>query len=217
MLQPLASLWRQSSRVTFYDAGGQPGQALFQEQGPGGQQHALGSRRRFRSSDEAYSYLRYWQSEPAARAELKWILQKSGPALATANGAVDGWLHALAGRLVSGAVVVMEEMSRQAMPGRLVAPASAAMSLAALAALPSLAVLPSIPAILNLLPVLEDLRIEGCEVLPELEQSLEQVNASIESVTAAAGSLEPAPDKVADIETALSDATDATTAALGAL
>ena len=41
-----------------------------------------GARRRFASATDAYSYLRYWMGEPAARAELQWILQRSGPSLA---------------------------------------------------------------------------------------------------------------------------------------
>lgn len=217
MLHPLASLWRQSSRVTFYESGGQSGQSLFQGSGLDGQSMGLGSRRRFVSGDDAYNYLRHWLGEPAARAELKWILARSGPSLVSSNGGADGWLHALAARLVAGAVVVLEEHSRQARPGRLVAPASAAMSAAALSALPSLSVLPQIPAVLNLLPVLEDIRIEGAEVLPELDQTMVQVTASIDSVTSASLSLEPAPNKVADIETSLSDATSRTTSALGAL
>jgi hypothetical protein len=217
MLHPLASLWRQSSHVTFYESGGQLGQALLDERGGGRQQHAMGSPRRFVSSDDAYSYLRYWAGEPAARAELRWILQRSGPSLVTAHGGIDGWLHALAGRLMTGAVVVLEELSRQAMPGRLAAPPGAAMSAAALSALPALSTLPQIPAIEDLLPVLEDIRIEGAEVLPELEQSLEQITVSIASVTAASVSLDPAPDKVGAIEVALADATSRTTDALGAL
>jgi hypothetical protein len=217
MLHPLASLWRQSSRVTFYESGAQLGQALLEERGQARQQHGLGSRRRFVSSDDAYSYLRYWAGEPAARAELRWILQRSGPSLVTAHGGMDGWLHALAGRLMTGAVVVLEELSRQAMPGRLVAPPGSAMSVAALSALPALSTLPQIPVVENLLPVLEELRIEGAEVLPELDQSLEQVNASIASVAAASLSLDPAPNKVADINAALLEASSRTTDALGAL
>lgn len=219
MLHPLASLWRQSSRVTFYESGGQLGQAMLQGSGLSNQPHALGARRSFRSNDDAYNYLRYWIAEPAARAELKWILQRSGPSLATSQGGADGWLHALAGRLVSGGIVVLEELSRQAMPGRLVVPAGAAtaMSAAALSALPALSVVPQIPAVLNLLPVLEDIRIEGAEVLPELDQTMDQVTASIASVKAASTSLEPAPNKVADITSSITDATSRTTSALGAL
>jgi hypothetical protein len=118
---------------------------------------------------------------------------------------------------MTGAVVVLEELSRQAMPGRLVAPPGAALSAAALSALPALSTLPQIPAVENLLPVLEEMQIEGAEVLPELDQSLEQVDASIASVAAASLWLDPAPDKVAAIEAALLDATSRTTAALGAL
>jgi hypothetical protein len=216
MLHPLASLWRHSSRVTFYESGGQIGQALLQGQGG---QHTLGSRRRFSSAADAYTYLRYWLGEPAARAELRWILQRSGPSLATANSGPDGWLHALAGRLMSGAVVVMEELSRQAQPGRLVAAPSAAgaASVAALSALPALSELPAIPVVPNLLPVLEDIRIEGAEVLPELNQALDQVNATIGTIGSASLSLEPAPSKVAAIKSTLSDATSRATATLGAL
>jgi hypothetical protein len=220
MLHPLASLWRHSSRVTFYESGGQIGQALLQggaQGGLAGQGSVLGSRRRFSSADDAYSYLRYWLGEPAARAELKWILQRSGPSLATAHAGADGWLHALAGRLMNGAIVVLEELSRQAMPGRLVAPPAAAMAAAALSALPALADLPAIPVVANLLPALEDIQIQSCEVLPELNQSLEQVQASIATVGAASLSLDPAPSKVAAITTSLTDATSRTTTALGAL
>jgi hypothetical protein len=217
MLHPLASLWRHSGRVTFYESGGQIGQALLAGGGPGGQAHVLGSRRRFSSSDDAYTYLRFWMGEPAARAELKWILQRSGPSLASANAGADGWLHALAARLTSGAIVALEETSRYAMPGRLVAPASASMSAAAVSALPTLAEIATIAVLADLLPALEDVRIEGAEVLPELNQSIEQVEAAIASVSAASLSLEPAPSKIAAIRTAIADASAKATAALGEL
>jgi len=213
MLHPLASLWRHSSRVTFYESGGQVGQALMHGNGV----HAPGARRRFVSSEEAFQYLRYWLAEPAARAELRWVLQRSGPSLATSQAGADGWLHALAGRLVSGAIVVVEEMSRQAMPGRLVAPPATAAAVAALAKLPALASMPAIAVPLNLLPVLEDIRIEGAEVLPELNQSLAQVKATIATIGSASLSLDPAPSKVAAIRTALATATSKTTTTLGEL
>lgn len=217
MLHPLASLWRHSGRATFYESGGQVGQALLQGGGLGEQAHALGSRRRFSSSDDAYTYLRYWMGEPAARAELKWILQRSGPSLASASAGVDGWLHALAGRLTSGAVVVLEEHNRFAMPGRLVAPSTAAMSAAAVSALPALAEVPAIPAVVDLLPVLEDIRIEGAEVQPELDLALEQLATAIASMGEASLSLEPAPTKIAAITTSITDAASKATAALDAL
>lgn len=214
MLHPLASLWRHSGRVTFYESGGQVGQSLLQG---GLQASAQGARRRFASSAEAFGYLRFWAGEPAARAELKWVLQRSGPSLVSAHGGADGWMHALAGRLVSGAVVVLEEISRQAMPGRLVAPASAALSAAAISALPALSAMPALPVVPDLLPVLEDIRIEGAQVLPELDQAQAQVKGAIASVGAASLSLDPAPTRVAAIRTALATATSQATTTLGAL
>lgn len=217
MLHPLASLWRHSGRVTFYESGGAAGQSLFQT-GSDGSGHVAGARRRFVSADDAYAYLRFWLGEPAARAELQWILQRSGPSLATARAGVDGWLHALAGRLVNGAVVVYEELSRQAMPGRLVAPSTSAMSAAAVAALPALATLaPEIPVVENLLPALEDIRIEGAEVLPELNQSLEQVTAAIATVSEASLSLDPAPAKVAAIQAEITAAASKASSDLSSL
>lgn len=210
MLHPLASLWRHSGRVTFYESGGQAGQNLLQGS-------LSGSRRRFRSTEEAHGYLRFWIGEPAARAELKWVLQRSGPSLANSHAGHDGWLQALAGRLANGAIVVLEEVSRQAMPGRLVAPPAAALSAAAIAKLPSLSDMPALAAPINLLPALEDIRIEGAQVLPELDQSLEQVKAAIASVSQASLSLEPAPSKVADIMAAVSSAAAASSSALGAI
>lgn len=179
--------------------------------------HAPGARRRFVSSEEAFQYLRYWLGEPAARAELRWVLQRSGPSLATSQAGADGWVHALSGRLVSGAIVVVEEMSRQAMPGRLVAPPATAAAVAALAKLPALASMPAIAVPLNMLPVLEDIRIEGAEVLPELNQSLAQVKATIATIGSASLSLDPAPSKVAAIRTALATAASRTTTTLGEL
>lgn len=213
MLHPLASLWRHSSRVTFYESGGQAGHALFQGGSPG-QPRGAGVRRRFSSATEAFNYLRYWQGEPAARAELQWVLQRSGPSLAGAHAGADAWLHALAGRLAAGAIVVLEESSRFAMPGRLVAPPAAA---ASAADLPPLSEAPAVAAVESLLPALEDVQIEGAKVLPELEQSLAQVDSAVASVGAASLSLDPAPAKVAEIQAAITDASGRASSTLGEL
>lgn len=119
---------------------------------------------------------------------------------------------------MSGAIVVLEEHARRARPGRLVAaPGSSASAASALSSLPALSTLPKAPVVENLLPALEDIRIEGAEVLPELDQSLEQVNASISSVESASLSLEPAPSKVADITASLTEASTRANAALDEL
>ncbi|HEX8609692.1 MAG TPA: hypothetical protein VF800_00180 [Telluria sp.] len=206
MLHPLCSLWRHNCRVTFYEPGGQ---ARFAAPDRVSQHAIAGAPRSFVGNDDAYHYLRHWMGEPAARAELAWLLQRSGPSLSSAHAGDDGWLHALARRIAGGAVLVLEELNRQAMPGRLVAAGAAgAAAVAALDALPSLAALPKVPVVVPLLPVLEELRIEGAEVLPELDQSLAEVKLSIAKFSGASLSLDPAPDKVAQIAAAMKAAAD---------
>lgn len=137
MLHPLCNLWRHNCRVTFYAAGGQ---ARFAAPDRVQRQAIAGAPRSFVSNEEAIAYLRHWMGEPAARAELAWLLQQAGPSLSSARCGDDGWLHALAGRIVGGTVLVIEELHRQAVPGRLVAAGGAgAEAAAALAALPPLA------------------------------------------------------------------------------
>jgi hypothetical protein len=166
-------------------------------------------RRSFRTTSEAVQYLRYWAADPGARAELRWLAGKTGSALAHGQKQ-DAWVETLAGKLMTGAVLVLEESARRAQPGRLVAaPSAGAATPAALSALPALSAVPQPPVPVNLLPALEEVRIEGAEVLPELDQTVEQVQASIASVESASLSLEPAPSKVADIQSAMTGAATA--------
>lgn len=202
MLHPLLSLWRHSCRATFYDQG--VGGAAFGSDLGHGLLPPLGVKRWFRSADEAVAYLRYWSGDPAAQAELRWLLKKCAPA-PLAGATADRWMHALAGLLISGTVVVVEETARRAMPGRLAA-APAASAAATLATLPPLSSVPAVAPPPNVLPAVEEARIEGAEVLPELDQSLAQVNATMGQVDTASASVAPAPDKVPDIGTAMQDA-----------
>jgi len=137
MLHPLASLWRHPARVTFYNSDSLAGHHSSVSDGLGFSPSMV-SRRRFASADEAFHYLRYWLGEPSARSELRWILQRSGSSLACGYGATDGWVHALAGRLATGAIVVLQDSGAAGRPGRLVASGAGAMSAAAFAALPLL-------------------------------------------------------------------------------
>jgi hypothetical protein len=68
-----------------------------------------------------------------------------------------------------------------------------------------------------LLPVLEELQIEGAEVLPEIEQTLEQIDLTMGSIDLAGVSLEPTPSKVPQIETAMTAATASVTKTLDEL
>lgn len=204
MLHPLVSLWRHSCRVTFYESGSMAGPLTGA--GDPGLAAPLVVRRRFQSTSEAMQFLRYWAGDPGARADLRWLAGRSGASLAHGQGP-DAWLEPLAAKLQAGVILVMEESARRAQPGRLVAPAAAAAAApAALAALPALSSLPQTPAPVNLLPVLEDIRVESAEVLPELDQTMAQVESSLASVEAAGASLEPAPAKVGDIQAAMTSA-----------
>ena len=91
--------------------------------------------------------------------------------------------------------------------GRLSVPPTASAA-SALAGMPALTDVPVVPQLPPLLDVLEDVQIEGAEVLPEVQQSLEQISATFGSVQGASGSMSPAPSKVPDVKTAM-DSTSA--------
>jgi hypothetical protein len=67
------------------------------------------------------------------------------------------------------------------------------------------------PAVVPLLPTLETVQIEGAEVLPEVDQTLEQIDVAIGTMDKASVSLAPAPTKVPLITTAMTDASGAVT------
>ena len=206
MLHPLVSLWRHSCRVTFYESAAvlssisKAGAVLHQGAG-------AGVPRRFRSQDEAMTYLRYWGGDPGAQADLRWIVQRLDAPMSGRRGGPIAWLDPLAALVVAGAILVVEESSSRARPGRLVAPPAAG-GMAALDSLPALSSLPQIAAAPNLLPVLEDIQVEGAEVLPELDEAMARIDATLASMDTAGASLEPAPSRVAQIQAALQKAND---------
>jgi len=92
--------------------------------------------------------------------------------------------------------------------GRLTAPPASASASSALAGMPALSDLPVVPTLPPLLDVLEDVQIEGAEVLPEVQQSLAKISDTLTSVQGASGSMTPVPNKVPDVKTAM-DSTSA--------
>ena len=70
----------------------------------------------------------------------------------------------------------------------------------------SLASMPDVAPVVPLLPVLEELQIEGAEVLPEIDQSLEQIDLTMASIDSAGVSLKPTPQKIAAIDTTMTEA-----------
>ena len=210
MLHPLLSLWRNTSRATFYDSGLDGRSAMAAEQWSE-MLPPLGIKRGFHNTDEAAGYLRFWLGDPSAKAQLQWVLKRCAPGGIAAAPGPDRWVESLAGLLALGIVAVVEESARRARPGRLApAPAAAAAAgAAALAAMPALAAAAAVARPEDLLAVLEDARIETAEVLPELDQSLAQVTATMGQVDTAAATVAPAPDKVPDIGTKMTDAATA--------
>jgi hypothetical protein len=115
------------------------------------------------------------------------------------------------GGTFKGIVVVGDDSSRQIRLGRLIAPPSAATSIASLPALPR------VPAVPNLLAGLQDLQIESVAVLPKVDASLAEVKTSINSVATASASVKPAPDGIPDIQASIGSAGSKASAALTSL
>jgi hypothetical protein len=203
MLQPLISLWRHNARVTFFDAMASREVAGTEDAGLNFGS-PLGIRRHFFHSDEALSYLRFWMGDAGALSELRWLLNKTGPSLSGARGGPEQWLHVLASRMQSGGLVIMEETAHKKFLGKMVAPSSES-DLSALTSLADLAQVNALPLPSTLLPDLTSLQIENVQVLPEVNQALEQVNLALSEVSNFSISLSPAPVKVADIQTSMTD------------
>lgn len=220
MSVPLATLRRDTRLVWLYDALSAPPPAE-----PGARAsrfftsaHALdplrGERVEFRDAAQAQQWLGHWRADPSAMLALRFALQRAEPSAPLGSWTDDHLLTQLAGQLARRAVVAVEGLRAPAPavlpaappPPAVVEPPS--MSLAQL-----LAPVPTPPP--ALLPVLEEVQIEGAEVLPEIEQSLEQVDLSIGEIGSV--SLEPAPSKVPDIEKAMNEAAAGAQADLGKL
>jgi len=73
------------------------------------------------------------------------------------------------------------------------------------------------PAPPPLLPLLEELQIEGAEVLPEITQTLEQIDVTIAGIGSATVSLAPAPSKIPAINATMQSSSASITDTLGAL
>ena len=67
------------------------------------------------------------------------------------------------------------------------------------------------------LPLLEELQIEGAEVLPEIMQTLEQIDVTIAGIGSASVSLEPAPSKIPAISATMDSSSAGITDTLGSL
>ena len=117
-------------------------------------------------------------------------------------------------------LAVSSEGGQRGFPlGRLAIPATSASAAAAsvLAAMPVLSNVPVVPQLPPLLDVLEDVQIEGADVLPEVDQSLAQISITLDSMQSAEGSIQPAPNKVPDVKTAMDSISTDVSSTLGKL
>lgn len=205
MSLPLATLQRQSKTVWLQDR--------FSSL-PSGRGPALA----FGRADEAASYLGFWTSDTTALSALRYALYRCEHSPSVFSLSDRQVIQALSARLAQGALLLTEGGVATEGGGWPVIPAAAAAvsgATGAAAAPISLNNLPATPIPPPpLLPLLEELQIEGAEVLPEIEQTLEQIDLTMGSIDLAGVSLEPTPSKVPLIETAMTDASSSVTKTL---
>ena len=92
--------------------------------------------------------------------------------------------------------------------GRLAIPATTSTSAftdaaSVLASMPALSDVPVVTQLPPLLNVLEDVQIEGADVLPEVDRLLAQTSITLGSMQNAEKSIAPAPNKVLDVKTTM--------------
>lgn len=175
----------------------------------------------FSGMEEAAAYLSFWLSDEAAMVRLRRALHEAGHSREVRRCSDRQVVRALAARIASGAIeVVPDEEDEEFLDVRAAfakaAAASAKPSVRPAAAVP---VVPEVPAVPDppLLPLLEEVQIEGAEVLPEVLQTLEQIDISLGTLDMAALSLEPAPTAVPGIASAMTEASASVTETLDAL
>ncbi|MBI2768642.1 MAG: hypothetical protein HYX47_03385 [Burkholderiales bacterium] len=175
-----------------------------------------GKRLAFSRADDAEAFLRFWRQDVDSLMALRRALQKSEPSTPVYSWSDDEVLRRLAACMARGAVVALQSLEASSPAVMPAAPAVAAVVnppavpvsqiLSAIAA-------PEVP----LLPLLEEVQIEGADVLPEIEQSLEQVDITIGQIKLQPVSLAPTPSKVPAITTAMTDVSASVTATLDSL
>jgi hypothetical protein len=224
MSVPLATLRRHGQLVWLHDPMGLPPSAPPAPSGkapiafdPATQLDVRRGRRlSFWRPDEAEAYLRFWKGDVAAVMALRGALQKGEPSAPVFSWSDDQVLAKLGERLARGAVIITE--SARPPPPVVLPTAPAPPAVVEPPAVPVSQVLAAVPVPPPpLLPVLEEVQIEGADVLPEIEQSLEQVEVTIGELKVAPVSLEPTPSKVPGIETAMTDAGASVTSTLDKL
>jgi hypothetical protein len=154
---------------------------------------------------------------------LRIALYQAQPSASIAALSDQEVLQRLAEKLLSGSLILSSnrsggwpsaEASSSAAAGAAAGAAEVAIESAPVV---NLNALPDPPAVLPILPVLEEVEIGGAEVLPEVDQTLAQIDAALGTMDQASASLQPAPTKVPLINEAMTKASQAVTQTLDAL
>ncbi len=156
---------------------------------------------------EAVLYLRRHRHRTSVIATLRQVLFEHQHILVS-RMTDDEIINEVSRRLLNGSLQLLEMFEP-----RIEAPCTVIEEPQAEAAV-EMAPPPSLPP---LLPLLEALQIEGAEVLPEIMQTLEQIDVTITSIGSASVSLVPAPSKIPAIGTAMDTSSADITDTLGAL
>jgi hypothetical protein len=181
--------------------------------------HALDLRVAFRRREDAEAYLSAWKNEDGGMAALRYALRRCERGAVAATMSDDEVIRAVARHIVSGALVLTESappvpiatsFPAQSKASSAVSAAAAALIANLPAALPKKPVIPTLPALL-------ETQIEGAKVLPEVMQTLAELDATMSNVELATVSLEPAPSGVPDIAAKLKDASGSITETLEGL
>lgn len=206
MKPPLAILDRPHGSVTLREGGGD---------GPRHHANLFGHTSHGRES--ARIWLAYWLADHASMSRLRQVLHECEPGRSVVRSTDHQVLDALADLLVSGALEAVETGAPRDFldVGAAFRQAAAAAQPAPRPPVPPPP--PPVPAAPPLLPRLEDVQIEGAEVLPEILQTLEQVEAGLGSLELATVSLEPTPSAVLQITTAMTSAAADVTDRMGEL
>jgi hypothetical protein len=176
---------------------------------------------RFSTVEDADAYLSFWLGDGGAMSRLRHVLRELGRAGAVSRNSDREVVHALAVDAADGALELVEHDSphsyldvrtafRRAAAREAAARAARSATRAAVGwPASAVAAPPSAPP--GLLPLLEEARIEGAQVMPEILQTLEQIDASLGSLQLASVSLEPTPTGVPAISDAMTKASDTVT------
>ena len=171
---------------------------------------------RFRRHAEAVLILRENRDRPGLTAALRQVLAEHHR-LEVRRLTDDEVIEEVARRLLAGSLQLME-MFEPRVHGRTTPQEEPQEeeSIIAPETLTPAATIP-VPAEPPLLPLLEEVQIEGAEVLPEIMQTLEQIDLTMAGIDLAAVSLEPAPSGVPAIGSAMQQASGSVTSTLDSM